>query len=536
MDAPTSVFVSYSPSMNISTSLSHGYTGISIANGSILAHGSILAAVAQRSRQFFEFLDALTPGEITLLESHERLLDDPTFLIHRNCDSPIDFGKPLAIWKCSLLNDTMENFLKNWTFHNDERYGRLLFPVFLLIACKSSEPTETAADDDQRELKSKVTIDIKVGKKVNDILLELAKQSINDRPAKGSAIEMFSTPFGNPFFADTITRGIIGNLLGTNNCLMLIDATVLPGCEGGPVYLIGERARKTLCGMAIASFCRCRGERVDYTLAVNLLPSLNEILQTRVTRNKSFCLTPIVLPFTRPTANRNETIGTLEQSVAIVSCGLNWGTGILLDQETGTFITCAHVVARAPECKIELASYVASRNARPAWTAPAKLIYKTPDNRPYDVAVLRADFNCKQTSMKPIKLADSPAVNGEPVLSIGFPFCSTGRATISNGIISKTSKYMLQTNCCAQSGVSGGPIVRPFSLEMLGMIVCNTVSTNDSTLYTRLCMAIPSSTLKGPLNDYLRTADPNTLKNLTRYDHDIEANWNLRRPFIRSNI
>lgn len=255
MDAPTSVFVSYSPSMNISTNLSHGYTGVSIANGSILAHGSILAAVAQRSRQFFDFLDALNPGEITLLERHERLLDDLTFLIHRNCGSLIDLGKPLAIWKCSLLNDTMENFLKNWTFHIDERFGRLLFPVFLLITCKSSEPTETAVDDDQQQqrqrqqqLKSKLIrgkqidiIDIKVGKKVNDILLELVKQSINDRPVKGCTIEIFSTPFGNPFFADTITRGIIGNLLGMKNCLMLIDATVLPGCEGGPVYLIGKR-------------------------------------------------------------------------------------------------------------------------------------------------------------------------------------------------------------------------------------------------------------------------------------------------------
>lgn len=68
---------------------------------------------------------------------------------------------------------------------------------------------------------------------------------------------------------------------------------------------------------------------------------------------------------------------------------------------------------QAPECKIELASYIASRNARPEWTAPAKLIYKTPADRPYDVAVLKADFNCKQTLMKAIKLADSSAVNGK---------------------------------------------------------------------------------------------------------------------------
>ncbi|XP_076282751.1 peroxisomal leader peptide-processing protease-like isoform X2 [Lasioglossum baleicum] len=544
MNAPGSVFISYPGTMTDATVPSQGYSGISIANHWVLAHGSILSDKAQRSRKLLDFVNASNPGEVILLEPHVhgKLFDDVTFLIHHNPGSSIESGKPLAIWKCPLLSDTMESLLRNWNFQNNQRFDRIFLPVLLLIACDTVNTTERAAN---QQLESELTGrgqngEIRLeslgnGGKVRDILIELAKQSATGRPAKGSTVEIFSTPFGNPFFSDTMARGIVGNLLGTKECLMVIDAAVFPGCQGAPVYLADNRARKTVCGMVIASSCWLHGERIDYTFAINLLPSLNQVLQTRVRRNESLCLTSLILPFTQR-RDRNDKIGILERSVAIVRCGPNWGTGILVDAQTGTFITCAHVVAAAPERKIELVSYIASRADKSEWTARAKLIYKTPGNKPYDIAVLKIDLKCTETSMKAIKLADRPAVNGEPIFSIGFPFCLAGRATISNGIISKLSECMLQTNCCAQSGVSGGPIVRPSSLEMLGMIVCNTVSTNDATTYPRLCMAIPTSVFKEPLDNYLRTADPKMLENLTQHDQIIEGTWNLRSPLLRSNI
>ncbi|XP_076640610.1 peroxisomal leader peptide-processing protease-like isoform X2 [Halictus rubicundus] len=538
MNAPGSVFISYPGTMTDATVFSQGYSGISIANHWVLAHGSILSDKAQRSRKLLDFVDASIPGKVMLLEPrvHGKLFDDLTFLIHRNPGSSIESGKPLAIWKCPLLSDTIESFFANWNFQNNQRFDRIFLPVFLLIACDTVKSIENPAN---RQFESELTgrgqkggirlESLDNGGKVRDILLELAKQSATGRPAKGSTVEILSTPFGNPFFSDTMSRGIVGNLLGMKECLMVIDAAVFPGCQGAPVYFADNRARKTVCGMVIASSCWCHGERIDYTFAINLLPSLNQVLQTRVGRNESLCSTsPLLLPFTRR-RNRNDKIGILERSVAIVRCGPNWGTGILLEARTGTFVTCAHVVATAPERKIELVSYIASRTEKSEWSARAKLIYKTPANKPYDIAVLKIDIKCTETSMKAIKLANRPAVNG-------FPFCSAGRATISNGIISKSSECMLQTNCCAQSGVSGGPIVRPSSLEMLGMIVCNTVSTNDATAYPRLCMAIPTSIIKETLDNYLRTADPKTLEDLTQHDQITEETWNLRSPLLRSNM
>ncbi|XP_076629543.1 peroxisomal leader peptide-processing protease-like [Colletes latitarsis] len=524
MHTPRSVFITFSSSTETPTLFSQGYSGISIAKTWVLAHGSMLASILQRSSNLHDFVATLNPGELTTLPTLESI-DDLTFLIYRS-RSPTVSGKLSAIWKCPLLKDTLEDSFESWRFQDEHRFDRLLLPIFLLIECEQGLVSEFLEGEEDKEKEVKTRID--------KTLHAFAKETTVCRPVKGSTVEIVSTPFGNAFFADTVSRGIVGNLLGVEECLILMDATVFPGCEGGPVYLVNNRGRKSICGMVIASLSWCRGEWVDYTFAVNLLPSLKQIVQCRVIRDESRCLASAVLPFTRRN-NRNGEIDTLERSVVIVRCGPNWGTGILVDKRTGTFITCAHVVSQEQERTIELATYIKSGEGKSEWFARAKLIYKTPDNRPYDIAVLRIDSRSKQPSLKAINLASGPANKGEQILSIGFPFSSKGRATVSNGVVSKASDFMLQANCCAQSGASGGPIVRRATFEMLGMIVCTTASSNGSTLYPRLCMAIPITVLKEPLNNYLRTADPKTLEKLTQHDVNIEATWNLR-PFLSSHI
>lgn len=35
----------------------------------------------------------------------------------------------------------------------------------------------------------------------------------------------------------------------------------------------------------------------------------------------------------------------LDRGVVLVRCGIDYGTGILVDKDSGTFLTCSHVVA-----------------------------------------------------------------------------------------------------------------------------------------------------------------------------------------------
>lgn len=92
---------------------------------------------------------------------------------------------------------------------------------------------------------------------------------------------------------------------------------------------------------------------------------------------------------------------------------------------------------------------------------------------------------------------------GELVICAGFPFFSSTLPTITRGNVSNVSACMLQTTCCVQSGASGGPIVRFDTGELLGMVVCNVISSN--TLYPRLNMAIPAAVFKDPINEYIKT-------------------------------
>lgn len=94
---------------------------------------------------------------------------------------------------------------------------------------------------------------------------------------------------------------------------------------------------------------------------------------------------------------------------------------------------------------------------------------------------------------------------GEPVVSVGFPFSSSIRPTISDGVVSKSMDCALLTTCCVQSGTSGGPIVSRATGDMLGMVVCNVLSSDDTMLYPRMSLAVPAATLSGPLREYLRT-------------------------------
>lgn len=514
MHVPESVFVS-STSSPEEAMLSRGYSGILVAKNWVLAHGSMLASVLSRSQEFVDTITSMITADLIMIPGSDPLFDDLTFSVYRD-RSVEGSGRIVSLWKCPLLENALENTVRDWTF---EYFDRLLLPIFMVIQVTP----RTGGREQTKANKAEV----------EGVLRQLAKQAASLKPVKGATVELVSTPFGNAFFIDSVSRGIVGNLLGINKCLILMDLTAFPGCEGAPVFLINDRGDKSICGMIIASLSRCRGEWVNYTFAVNLLPSLKLILQSRTPKDESRYSTCSTFSFSR--WNRLN-IDSLERNIAIVKCGPNWGTGILVDEQSGTFITCAHVVRTASATRIELTNgNIASRNSGSKWSVRANLIYIAEVDEPYDIAVLRIDPRSRNPWMRAIKFARTPVCPGEQILSIGFPFYSTNNPVISGGTVTKTSRYMFQTNCSAYSGVSGGPIVRRDNLEMLGMIVCSFASMDESTSYPRLCMAIPITVLKEPLADYLRTSDPKTLLKLTQHDANAATTWNLR-PFLPSKM
>jgi S1-C subfamily serine protease len=80
------------------------------------------------------------------------------------------------------------------------------------------------------------------------------------------------------------------------------------------------------------------------------------------------------------------------------------------------------------------------------------------------------------------------------------------RPTVTRGIVTRVSDpvAMLQTTCCVQSGASGGALFRSTG-DLVGLISCNIMDTCTGALFPRINMAVPTSVLAEPLNDYLRT-------------------------------
>ncbi|XP_029172802.1 peroxisomal leader peptide-processing protease [Nylanderia fulva] len=512
MNTPSSALLLHSPIDKDIRITPRGSCGISISKNWILMHGTALGSIIDKSRAISRFITKMVPGELTLTSTE--LANELKFRVYR--DPEIDngprssnnshvqehLGNVVAAWKCPLLTKTFDEFFKTWNFPKSSiKFDRFLRPIYLLVFIADSQG------------KSIVTIPT-----VKQALSCLLGQVVLRNPIRGSTVEIESTPFGNPVFIGSIARGVISNVVGDEDCVVMTDAYAFPGSEGGPVYVISpDCKRRIISGMVIAPLSWCRGEWVDYTFAANLAPCLLNILRT-----KDPC-SSIIISYQKDEA--------LDKGVVLVRCGINWGTGVLVDKNTGTFLTCSHVVSEAPEREISIEMSRDQTNSR-AW---AKLLYRTPENQPYDVAVLRVNPQDVDPSLQSIRLSRAPVVKGEPVVSVGFPFSSSIRPTISSGVVSKSMDCALLTTCCAQSGTSGGPIVSRATGEMLGMIVCNALSSDGAVLYPRMSLAVPAATVDRPLREYLRTDNPDVLRAFTCDDAIVRNVWNFY-PLLPSKL
>ena len=99
---------------------------------------------------------------------------------------------------------------------------------------------------------------------------------------------------------------------------------------------------------------------------------------------------------------------------------------------------------------------------------------------------------------------------GDSVWAAGYP---TFRAQFDNdlvvtrGVVSRVTRpaHALATTCCIQSGQSGGPLLRPDDLAILGMVVSNAKDAHSGAVHPRINLAVPATALRQPIQQYLRT-------------------------------
>ncbi|XP_012281115.1 peroxisomal leader peptide-processing protease isoform X2 [Orussus abietinus] len=473
-------------------------SGALISKNWVLTHGSSVEGCLATCPKTLKLISNLESGHLVLAK--EEIAEESTFRVIReelkNPETNLEEESALleregviaAAWRCPLLKDTLDDDFRGWKVGNETRYTKKLLPVFLLIKLEKTADVEPST--------------------IQKVLRNLSRKMVY--PGRGSLVEVESTPFGNPVFIGSVGVGVVSKILGSKGSILLTDAIAYPSSVGGPVYVSGA---KSICGMVIASSTSYDGERVDFTLVANLSPCLRQVTGLDLADEQSV---------------DSRLYDLAERSVVVVRCGSDWGSGILLCKETGTILTCSHVVKKAPGRRIRV-TLRRSLRGRSSSSAVARLVYRTTYNKPYDVAILRVDPEETQDPLlRNMNTASGPVLRGEPVALVGFPLFPSTEPTISRGYVSRVSWCMVQTSCCVQSGTSGGPVIRWSTGEMIGMMVSNVRS--DSGLYPHLNMAIPVSVLSGPLGRYLKTGDTDPLKLLECDDAIIRRAWDLHQP------
>lgn len=131
-------------------------------------------------------------------------------------------GFVAAAWKCRLLGKTFDEFFETWSFPKSTELDRLLRSVFLLVRVFDREEPFAEISMAERALS------------------RLLDRILSRDLVRGTSVEVLSTPFGNPVFIDSIARGVISNVIGDEDCVIMTDAFAFPGGEGGPVYVISS--------------------------------------------------------------------------------------------------------------------------------------------------------------------------------------------------------------------------------------------------------------------------------------------------------
>ncbi|XP_054687224.1 peroxisomal leader peptide-processing protease [Grus americana] len=343
------------------------------------------------------------------------------------------------------------------------------------------------------------------------------------RLRKGEGLLACGSPFGAlcpDLFLNTLSRGVVSNLAGEENALILTDARCLPGTEGGGAFLPSP-AGPQLVGVIAASLCWKGAEWVGLTL----LCSLDAVLRSSagVLDEAGVTVPPAPGRVAAVRAGgRQDPLGW----VALVECRTAWGSGVLLAPRL--LLTCRHVVEAGAPLRVTLVP----GPDRAAAVLGGHVVFATEESSPFDVAVVELEESVP--GFAPPRLADTFRP-GEEVSVVGFG--ALGRAcgpSVTTGVLSAVvavagRPVMLQTTCAVHGGSSGGPLVSSRSGHLLGIVASNTRDTSVGATYPHLNFCIPVTVLQSPIARYRRTGDPAAFAGLNRAGEGVRAAWRLQR-------
>ncbi|XP_076830470.1 peroxisomal leader peptide-processing protease [Brachyhypopomus gauderio] len=346
---------------------------------------------------------------------------------------------------------------------------------------------------------------------------------------KGCPVLACGSPFGclcPDLFMSTLSKGIVSNLVGEENALIMTDARCLPGTEGGGLF-VSDGDAPCLVGLITSPLCWKANEWIGLTLVCSVHLIFKNLLQAITSHQSQSDLSAHLLtdvpqvPISASQKSPNEKY----PMVAVVESGQWWGSGVMLNPHL--LLTCRHVVNGNPSLTVRI-------NARERHhTLSGRVLYTSKTSSPYDLAVVQLD--------KPVSDAVTPQLassfhSGEDVIVLGYgALGKTCGPSVTSGILSRVISYknkpvMLQTTCAVQCGASGGAIVRAGTGELLGIVSSNTRDFAAKVTYPHLNFSIPVSVLEPLLSDFAQTGDITVFQALDNAEDDVRRVWRLHIP------
>ncbi|NXA05843.1 TYSD1 protease, partial [Sapayoa aenigma] len=340
---------------------------------------------------------------------------------------------------------------------------------------------------------------------------------------KGQALLACGSPFGDlcpELFLDTLSRGVVSNLAGDENALVLTDARCLPGTEGGAAFVPAPEGPRVVAVIA-ASLCWKGAEWVGLTLLCSLAAILRA--SAAVLGEAGVAVPPVPAWVAAvPAGSGSDPLGW----TALVECGATWGSGVLLAPRM--LLTCRHVV----EAGAPLHVTPTAGPGRDAAVLRGRVVFATLESSPFDLAVVELEESVP--GFLPLCLVDS-FLPGEEVSVVSFG--ALGRAcgpSVTAGILSAVvavdgQPVMLQTTCAVHGGSSGGPLISSRSGCLMGIVASNTRDTSAEATYPHLNFCIPITVLQPFVMQYRQTGDPNAFTRLNQAAEGVRAAWRLQQ-------
>lgn len=142
------------------------------------------------------------------------------------------------VWRSTLVSEAVDTILSSWVLgsstsciesdsdvETESEIAKQLIPLFLILKLET--------DYDDRCVVTEYNSFVGI---LNDLFDPEGKVL-----RRGQSVVVESTPFGNYYFHNSISEGIISNVVGPGHCLLLTDASTAIGCEGGPISMIMQR-------------------------------------------------------------------------------------------------------------------------------------------------------------------------------------------------------------------------------------------------------------------------------------------------------